>query len=478
MALATTTTRTPTVIRCPVCGGLECLCRPRFFAGQLLTEDDLNRLERYIIDKNRLHNRYLVGWGVVCGLEVLCNPCKGFVTLTAGYALSPCGDDIVVCRDATVNVCELIQDCREHQWQCDPAFPRPDPICTDKDEQWILYLCYDEKATRGVVPLHGASGAACCSSCSCGGSSSCGCRGGSGSSSCGCGGGGSKTSCGCGSTGLTKTGTDLYQQARRKTPPQCEPTITCEGYSFRLRKETLPSTKRDLGEWFNRIVDCIEKLSQVFQAVQGLPNSSNPQGQVQAIKATLLLFIEAESISSCGLRQRIVDVDLPDGAAPPPITVIQQRFERIIFDLARECLCSSLLPPCPGPADDNCVPIATLTLNCKDGCNVVRICNLEHRKMVVTWPIVQYYLGGFFKLLNIPELLQRFCCADDIFRRGTVPGIAAAPVDPIDQIFRDIFRSGSNVDRRQLFKRIGELVQDIPSRFLNKLGGTDGPEPN
>src|SRR6266496_2355065 len=98
MALATTTTRIPTVTRCPVCGGLECLCRPRFFAGQLLTEDDLNRLERYIIDKNRLHNRYLVGWGVVCGLEVLCNPCKGFVTLTAGYALSPCGDDIVVCR--------------------------------------------------------------------------------------------------------------------------------------------------------------------------------------------------------------------------------------------------------------------------------------------------------------------------------------------------------------------------------------------
>src|SRR5258705_9422932 len=195
MALATTTTRTPTVIRCPVCGGLECLCRPRFFAGQLLTEDDLNRLERYIVDKNRLHNRYLVGWGVVCGLEVVCHPCKGFVTVKAGYALSPCGDDIVVCRDGAVNVCELIQDCREQQWQCDPAFPLPDPICTDKDEQWILYLCYDEKATRGVMPLHGASGASCCSSCSCGGSSSCGCGGG--------GGGGAKSSCGCGGTGLT-----------------------------------------------------------------------------------------------------------------------------------------------------------------------------------------------------------------------------------------------------------------------------------
>jgi len=242
----------------------------------------------------------------------------------------------------------------------------------------------------------------------------------------------------------------------------------------------LPSTKRDFGEWFNRILDCIEELRQVFEAVQGLPTSNNPQGQVQAIKAALLRFIEGESISNCGLRQRVVDVDLPDQAGPPPISTIQQRFERIIFDLARECLCSSLLPPCPLPADDNCVPIATLTLNCKGGCNVVRICNLEYRKMAVTWPIVQYYVGGFLKLLNIPELLQRFCCADDIFgvRGTTLAGVTTARVDPIDQIFQDTFRSGGKVDRRQLFKRIGELVQDIPSRFLNQSGGSDAPKPN
>src|SRR5690242_3026460 len=66
---------------CPVCGGLECLCRPRFFAGQLLTADDLNRLEGYILQKNKLHNRYLHGWGVVCGLEVDCHPCPGYVTV-------------------------------------------------------------------------------------------------------------------------------------------------------------------------------------------------------------------------------------------------------------------------------------------------------------------------------------------------------------------------------------------------------------
>src|SRR6478672_11949495 len=72
---------------CPVCGGLKCLCRPRFFPGQLLSDEDLNRLQQYVIDKNRLHNRYLVGWGVACGLEVACSPCEAdSVTVRAGYA--------------------------------------------------------------------------------------------------------------------------------------------------------------------------------------------------------------------------------------------------------------------------------------------------------------------------------------------------------------------------------------------------------
>src|SRR5215208_3837530 len=98
---------------CPACGGLQCLCRPRFFPGQLLTDEDLNRLQRYVIDKNKLHARYLHGWGVACGLEVVCDACTTTnVVVRTGYALSPCGDDIVVCNDQSVNVCELIDQCR------------------------------------------------------------------------------------------------------------------------------------------------------------------------------------------------------------------------------------------------------------------------------------------------------------------------------------------------------------------------------
>ena len=83
------------------CGGCQGqgqgFARPRFFAGQLLTEDDLDLLETYVVEKNRLHNRSFLGEGVACGLLVTCDPCGGGrVTVQSGYALDCCGNDIVV----------------------------------------------------------------------------------------------------------------------------------------------------------------------------------------------------------------------------------------------------------------------------------------------------------------------------------------------------------------------------------------------
>src|SRR2546421_11132 len=57
--------------------GSAAFTRPRFFAGQLLTEDDLEQLTAYITGKARLRNRMLFGPGVVSGLHVVCGPCGG-----------------------------------------------------------------------------------------------------------------------------------------------------------------------------------------------------------------------------------------------------------------------------------------------------------------------------------------------------------------------------------------------------------------
>src|SRR5438552_9438074 len=127
---------------CPACGGLECLCRPRFFAGQLLTEEDLNRLDHYIVAKQKLHNRYLHGWGVVCGLDVVCDGCdSGSVLVRPGYALSPCGEDVIVCADARVPICDLIAQCREVA-QPDCNAPAVETGCDEPIQQWVLAICY------------------------------------------------------------------------------------------------------------------------------------------------------------------------------------------------------------------------------------------------------------------------------------------------------------------------------------------------
>src|SRR5262245_30706480 len=192
---------------CPACGGLECLCRPRFFAGQLLTEEDLNRLDHYVVEKNRLHNRYLVGWGVACGLEVVCDACDSdHVVVRTGYALSPCGDDIIVCRDASVNICELIARCRpQGDPNCDPPVPPPPRDCRGANPNWVLAICYDERPSRGITALLGSSDDACCSKCGCGGSGGCDC-GKTGSGSCGCG-APSGAGCACNGTSTRNTAT-------------------------------------------------------------------------------------------------------------------------------------------------------------------------------------------------------------------------------------------------------------------------------
>lgn len=86
-------------------GNDQGFARPAFFAGQLLTEEDLQALGDYVVGKNRLHNRHLFGDGVVCGLEVTCNPCGGdTVTVQPGYALDCCGNDLLLSCPTELNI--------------------------------------------------------------------------------------------------------------------------------------------------------------------------------------------------------------------------------------------------------------------------------------------------------------------------------------------------------------------------------------
>lgn len=73
--------------------------RVNFFDRQLLTASDMITDRDYFLQKLRRHNRFLHGWGVVCGLAVTvpAQPASPWqVQIGSGYALGPFGDEIFV----------------------------------------------------------------------------------------------------------------------------------------------------------------------------------------------------------------------------------------------------------------------------------------------------------------------------------------------------------------------------------------------
>ncbi|MCY0916456.1 hypothetical protein [Massilia antarctica] len=132
---------------CGCCGGqcgcdsrcceLDCLVRPHFFCGQLLTDADLAAMVEWTRARLALA-RYRDGWGIACGLDLSCSAPGGAgscragqpadagpaVYLNAGYALDCCGNDLVVCEPIRV---DLGPACRAPDDPCDPRATPPTP---------------------------------------------------------------------------------------------------------------------------------------------------------------------------------------------------------------------------------------------------------------------------------------------------------------------------------------------------------------
>jgi hypothetical protein len=87
---------------------LSGLTRPIFFAGKMLTADDLNQEQSYFRELRWLHNRFLHGWGVVDGLGVSVNGTGtgASVVVEPGHALDPFGKDLIVNVPISLPVCD------------------------------------------------------------------------------------------------------------------------------------------------------------------------------------------------------------------------------------------------------------------------------------------------------------------------------------------------------------------------------------
>jgi hypothetical protein len=105
--------------------------RPRFFDRQQLSAADLNAAIEYVRTRQRRHNRFVIGWGVVCGADVL--PVDGVpwsVTVGEGYVLTPSGEEIYIPAGAPAfDVCQAARACLNLPGPC----PTPDDLSPVED---------------------------------------------------------------------------------------------------------------------------------------------------------------------------------------------------------------------------------------------------------------------------------------------------------------------------------------------------------
>ncbi len=91
------------------------LTRPHFITGDFLTAGDLEQEQSYHRTKHRRHNRLVHGVGIVRGLAVNLEPRPAggnpTVLVSPGVAISPDGEEVVVCESVKRDVCQGVSAC-------------------------------------------------------------------------------------------------------------------------------------------------------------------------------------------------------------------------------------------------------------------------------------------------------------------------------------------------------------------------------
>jgi hypothetical protein len=355
---------------CAACA-TEGYVRPRFFAGQLLTEDDLQALADYVVSKNRLHNRHFMGDGVVCGLAVTCNPCGGGkVVVHPGHALDCCGNDLVLECAVELDAIAMVRDLRRNQAggvdcgdPCAERKPNGDALPSSEANQitrhYDLYLRYSEQSSDPVTPY--------------------------------------ATDEPCAATG-------------------CEFTRVREGVRFELR---CVSDMEVTDGFIARVLACLKGSRKLTQALSKVFESTATGADVAAAREAFLDVIDQRASSTdCQLRASVAAIGVPaQGSSLDPA-----RNELVVdfVRLVRDCACQAVLPPC-APCDDNGVLLARIEMR---DCLVQSICNLE-RKFVLTGPAMRYWLP----LNVIGDAFEEACCGEIKFDPAPPPP-AQTPEQP------------------------------------------------
>lgn len=442
---------------CPTCRGLVSFDRPQFGSGQVLAASDLTALQTYVQGKNRLHNRYLHGWGVVCGLEVVCDDCEGSVSIRPGYAIDPCGDDIVVAQATRFDLIAAIRRCNEQARKigdCDPWVPPPDPGCQDLESHWCVALKYKEVEAAYLPTLPGGRPWTPAQP-TCGCSGGCGCGGGCGGS-CGCGGASkpkpSSAPAPARLPGLTNSSCtprrvmECFDVTAVCSPDGCQPTWTRRD-DDRNAVLGMLDVLIPTGTLLRKIIDCIlEDFKVITTALQadggtltalalgkgnaaasGLQLASAHAAVCRLKAAVNTMLAKDEAPVRCQLRRVVSEIVLP---APTPVderdpnrgAYLDRAVDAttdliaVVIQLMLDCICHAFIPQCDiDPCDDR-VEIACVTVK---GGKILRICNHSCRRYAGAFPSMFYWMSLVPVLPLVARMLASICCAPDLLRRNS-----------------------------------------------------------
>jgi hypothetical protein len=357
---------------CPTCGGVECFERPRFFGGQLLTDKDLEAAQRYVIEKNKLHNRYLVGTGVVCGLAVRCDPCcDGSVTVEPGYAIDCCGNDIVLCQPETFNILDCLEKQRqEEEPYCGTKIRTPKSRGDEQPKEYCLVLFYDEEPANPITALIRDNG--------------------------------------CSNT-------------------RCEPSRIRETFRFGIIEKQADEPRKNLipdESFLGQVRECFNIIQKLRTSVgaaregEGIANAAttNSTGafvpSFYQMRNYVLEFYKQEPEIRCDLPAKVAEIEAKFQAA----TNDNDQYRALILmavmfvQLLLDCMCNALLVPCADCDEEEGVLLACLTVR---GHKIEKICNTV-RKQLIAGPSLQYWMQPLFS--SFETIFKWLCCELDLVK--------------------------------------------------------------
>jgi hypothetical protein len=409
----TKTQNTPSL--CPACTDLQCLERPRYFSGQLLTEAELNSEQAYMLAKSRLHNRYLHGSGVACGLQVSCGTSAGKVSIQPGFAIDPCGNDIIVCSAQEFDVLQRIQEYdkqrrQRNRSQANPTRTSTNTNCKDVERYYCLTIAYQEVETRLTNALRKGSTT-------------------SSSSSKGCG-------CGCQSSQSTTTTTTSSSSTMTSSQVSCEPTRISEGYLLDIVEVPVDYCGNVKDVWESTLLaKVIAGLKDVKAFLDTRLRGTNTYETLTPLAFTGQTDASTQTLyeSCCRLRQAIKDLygqDPLNTNCPAPDlftqvvcqkptdngdeTYMQQtrttlyQLLALLMQYILHGICQLLIPPCPTQTEDR------LTLACFTIKNdaIIDICDFCHRSSAGSFPALYRWLSLVPIAPLIAYAIERICCYD------------------------------------------------------------------